>query len=557
MKKQLPVGYDSFKKLISENLYYVDKTLIIKDILDRKSQVNLFTRPRRFGKTLTLSMLQTFFENTKDNRDFFEGLKIMDAGEEYISHMGKYPVIRLSLKSAKQPSFKMAYDSILDEIAKEFKRYAEILESSKLLDSEKKQYYRIMEKTAGDIEYAKALEYLSSCLTKVYEQDTIILIDEYDVPLENAYFTGFYQEMIGFLRSLFESALKTNENLKLAVVTGCLRISRESIFTGLNNLEIHSVMDQDYAEHFGFIPSEVRQMLEYYQLQGKRDELKEWYDGYLFGRTEVYNPWSVINYIKTAKAGGMAYPKPYWSNTSSNSIVRELVERADSTVKQEIENLLVGEAIEKFVQEDITYEDIYKTQDNLWSFLFFTGYLKKVGECFREDKIYLKMAIPNLEVRYIYRNTIMEWFQNKVDQTDFQELSQAIQTKQSSLMEEIITGQLVETISFYDYAENYYHGFLCGLLKACKGFVILSNRESGNGRPDIIMKTPSVRGMAVIMEIKVVKNFGAMESGCKDALKQIEDQDYAAELKREGYGRIIKYGMCFYRKECMVKAGID
>ena len=553
MKKQLPVGYDSFRTLISEDLYYVDKTLIIKDILDKKSQVNLFTRPRRFGKTLTLSMLKAFFENKNDNRELFQGLKIMNAGEPYINHMGKYPVISLSLKSAKQPDYKMAYESMIDEIAKEYQKHMEVLESDKLLVSEKEQYRRIMEKDAKDIEYAKALEFLSACLTKVYEQNTIILIDEYDVPLENAYFTGFYQEMISFLRSLFESALKTNENLKFAVVTGCLRISRESIFTGLNNLEIHSVMNQDYAEHFGFIQSEVDEMLEYYQLQNKKNELKEWYDGYLFGKTEVYNPWSVINYVKAADADREMYPKPYWSNTSSNSIVRELVERADSTAKQEIERLLAGETIEKCVKEDITYEDIYKTQDNLWSFLLFTGYLKKMDEHFEQDKVWVTMAIPNTEIRYIYRNTIMEWFQNKVDQTDFQELFEAIQAGNSNVIEEIVTKQLVETISFYDYVENYYHGFLSGLLKACKGFIVLSNRESGAGRPDIIMKTPSVRGMAIIMELKVMKSFDEMENGCKRALEQIKDQNYEAELWNEGYRKIWKYGVCFYRKECMVR----
>lgn len=555
MQKQLPIGYDSFKKLISENLYYVDKTLLIKDILDKKSQVNLFTRPRRFGKTLTLSMLRAFFENVPSNRELFSGLKIMNAGEIYTNQMGKYPVISLSLKSAKQPNFEMAYESIIDEVSKEYQRHVYVLDSVRLFDAEKEQYRRIMEKNAKEIEYAKALEFLSACLAKVHEQSVIILIDEYDVPLENAYFTGFYNEMIDFIRSLFESALKTNENLKFAVITGCLRISKESIFTGLNNLEIHSILNQDYSEHFGFIQSEVDEMLEYYQLQDKKMELKEWYDGYLFGKTEVYNPWSVINYVKAAKTDSMAYPKPYWSNTSSNSIVRELIERADSTVKQEIEGLLLGETIEKSVQDDITYEDIYKTQDNLWSFLLFTGYLKKVDERFEQDKVQLTMAIPNAEIRYIYRNTILEWFQNKVDKADFRELYTAIQSGEVKTMEETITNQLVETISFYDYAENYYHGFLCGLLKACPGFAILSNRESGTGRPDIIMKTPSVRGMAVIMELKVVKSFDEMEAGCAQALEQIEEQNYESALWQEGYRKIVKYGICFYRKECMVKMG--
>lgn len=554
MEKQLPIGYDSFQELISNGLYYVDKTLIIKDIIDKKGKVNLFTRPRRFGKTLTLSMLRAFFEKEYDNSELFAGLKIMDAGEVYVSQMGKYPVISLSLKSAKQPSFKMAYQSMIDEIAKEYQRHAYILASDGLFDSEKEQYRRIVDKKAEDIEYAKSLDFLSACLAKVHRQNVIILIDEYDVPLENAYFSGFYKEMIDFIRSLFESALKTNDNLKFAVITGCLRISKESIFTGLNNLEIHSVLNQDFSEHFGFVQSEVDTMLEYYGIESKKAELKEWYDGYLFGKTEVYNPWSVINYVKAAKSDSAAYPKPYWANTSSNSIVRKLIERADSTVKQEIEDLLAGGVVEKPVHEDITYEDIDKTQDNLWNFLFFTGYLKKQSERFVDDTIYLTMMIPNSEIRYIYRNTILDWFQSKLDKTDLSGLYEALQTGACEKIEEAVTNQLIETISFYDYAENYYHGFLCGLLKACAGFIVLSNRESGTGRPDIIMKTPSVRGMAIIMELKVVKDFEQLEAGCLQALRQIEEQRYQDALYKEGYRRIIKYGICFYRKECMVKA---
>lgn len=560
MEKQLPIGYDSFEKIISQNLYYVDKTLMIKELLDKKSHVNLFTRPRRFGKTLILSMLRAFFEKDYDevggelvHSGLFSELKIMEAGEEYTQEMGKYPVISISLKSAKQPDFEMAYASLIDELSKEYQRHAYVLKSDKIIDSDKKRFSRVMDKNAEAIEYAKALEFLSACITKVHGQDTIILIDEYDVPLENAYFCGFYKEMIDFIRSLFESALKTNENLKFAVITGCLRISKESIFTGLNNLEVHSVLKQDYAEYFGFTQGEAEKLLEDYGLSHKQQELQEWYDGYLFGKTEVYNPWSVINFVNAAKTDITAHPRPYWSNTSSNNIVRELIVRADDNVKQEIEGLLAGGVVEKPIHEDITYEDVYKTQDNLWNFLLFTGYLKKQSESFEDDRIYLTMAIPNAEIKYIYRNTILEWFDNKIENTDLSELYRAFQEKNGEKIEDMITNQLVETISFYDYAENYYHGFLCGLLKACSGFVTLSNRESGNGRPDIILKTPSVRGMAIIMELKVVKDFEEMEAGCLQALEQIEEKQYEAALYKEGYRKILKYGICFYRKECMVK----
>lgn len=560
-KKALPIGYENYKEIIAKELYYVDKTLMIKDILDKDGKVNLFTRPRRFGKTLTLSMLRTFFEqdtdaqgNVTDHRDLFQGMRIMDAGEKYVSKMGQYPVIFLSLKSGKQPNFEMAHASIVGEIIDEFTRHRYVLDSAQLAENEKEMYRNVMNRNADAIEYAKALKLLSSCLSKVHGKNTIILIDEYDVPLENAHFAGFYDEMTGFIRSLFESALKTNDSLEFAVVTGCLRISKESIFTGLNNLEIISILNADYAEYFGFTQQEVEELLQYYDLEDKLEEAREWYNGYLFGNTQVYNPWSMINYVKTLRSDRQAFPKPYWSNTSSNSIVRELILRADHNVKQEIEGLLTGGTIEKPIHEEITYGDIYKTQDNLWNFLLFTGYLKKQSESFRDDTLYLTMTIPNVEVKSIYRNTILEWFEQQVDNTDLNELYQAIQEQDCTKIEDIITEQLIETISFYDYAENYYHGFLCGLLKACPGFVTLSNREEGNGRPDIVLKTRSVRGMAIIMELKVAKRFEEMEWGCLKALEQIETQNYEAALYQEGYRNILRYGICFYRKECMVKS---
>ena len=507
-------------------------------------------------------MIETFFEkdtdiygNVTDNRHYFDGMKISKAGENYTKHMGQYPVISLSLKSAKQPAFDMAYKSLVDEIAKEYERHRYVLDCDALLTSNKDKYINIMEQKAERIDYAKALEFLSDCLKSYHKQNVIILIDEYDVPLENAYFAGFYDEMITFIRSLFESALKTNDSLEFAVITGCLRISKESIFTGLNNLAINSILNVDYSEYFGFTQNEVEQMLEDYDLSHKVSEVKEWYNGYLFGKTEVYNPWSVINYVRTLISDSDAFPKPYWSNTSSNSIIRELIEEADSVVKQEIEGLLAGGTIEKPIHEDITYEDIHKTQDNLWNFLFFTGYLKRVKERFEEETIYLTLTIPNKEVAGIYRNTILEWFDKQLKTTDLNNLHKAILEGDCETFENEVSELLLETISFYDYAENYYHGFLCGLLKGCNHYTVISNRESGNGRPDILFKHLSVRGQAVIMELKVVKEFDRMESGCNEALKQIEEQNYAAVLYKEGYRQIRKYGVCFYRKECMVKAG--
>lgn len=559
MKKPLPIGYDNFEQVISEGFYYVDKTLLIKALLDDSGNVSLFTRPRRFGKTLALSMLRYYFEkaydydgNPMDYSGLFSGMKIMEAGEKYVREMGKYPVINLSLKSAKQPTYEMAYAMLTRRIAEEYKRHAYVVNSIKE-EKDRQRFILIMNESAEEKDYADALAFLSQILSRVYGEKTIILLDEYDVPLENAYFRGFYQEMVDFIRSLFESALKTNEFLKFAVVTGCLRISKESIFTGLNNLEVVSILNVDYAEYFGFTENEVKEMLAIYGKEQKLEELKEWYDGYLFGNTEVYNPWSVINYVKAVYADVTAFPKPYWSNTSSNQIVRELIETADESVKKEIEQLIAGGTIEKPVHEDITYEDIYRTQDNLWNFLFFTGYLKAVKQRFEIDTIYLTLKIPNAEIRYIYRSTIREWFHEKIKQTDFTSFYQAILAGKYEEMEQFITKQLSASISYHDSAENFYHGYLLGILSRFEGYQVESNREHGDGRPDIVLCPYSPQKPVIIMELKKAEKFAQMEGLCEAALTQIEEKNYGAEYLEEGYHEVVNYGICFCRKSCMVK----
>lgn len=560
MEKVIPIGYEDLKRIIDRNLYYVDKSLMIKDLVDSAASVNLFTRPRRFGKTLNLSMIRRFFEaeiddggTPIDNGYLFDDLAISECGQQYTCHQQQYPVINLSLKSAKQPDFEMAYASLVDEIAKEFARHQYVLLEG-LAEAEKEQFLRIREKRAERIEYAKALEFLSACLKKYHHKNVIILIDEYDVPLENAYFEGFYDEMIAFVRSLFESALKTNPSLEFAVITGCLRISRESIFTGLNNMEIQSILSPNFGESFGFTQDEVKAILDYYHLEEKYDELKAWYDGYLFGGIDVYNPWSVLNYIKNAAVDSNMFPKPYWSNTSSNNIIRELVEEADEETRGELEELMNGKTIEKPVHEDITYEDIHESMDNLWNFLFFTGYLKVCGQRLEDGVIYLQLTIPNTEIRLIYRRTVMSWFDQRVAETDRSPLIKALEDGDCLVCEEFISQQLLDTISYFDYGETYYHGFLSGLLKGMKNYRVYSNRESGNGRPDIILKTPSVRGYAMVLELKIAKHFEEMESICDEALQQIKKNDYEAALRSEGYRNIKSYALCFYRKECMVKA---
>ena len=549
----LPVGVENFEDLIQTGYYFVDKTLFIRELIDMKGKVNLFTRPRRFGKTLNMSMLRYFFEMGKaDNAELFQGMKIMDAGEEYLAHMGKYPVISISLKSMKQLTYDDAFYCLQEELAREFKRHDELLPRL-LYEEDREKYLRFIGRKAETKEYLDSLKFLSECLFQCYGRKSVILIDEYDVPLENAYFSGFYDKMVSVIRALFESALKTNDNLEFAVITGCLRISKEPIFTGLNNLKIMSITSRTYAEHFGFTPEEVEQILRDYGLEDNLKIVKQWYDGYRFGESEVYNPWSVINYVDSCYHDKKAFAKPYWSNTSSNSIVKNLIEQADISVKQEIERLIEGGTIEKPIHEDITYDDMNSTQDNLWNFLFFTGYLKKISEHQEGETIYMEMAIPNSEVRYVYKNAVLRWFEERTKKKELKPLYESLLNGKADELAEILSENLMETISFYDYQESYYHGFLAGMLKNIGNYIVQSNRESGNGRPDILVRYPSVRGKAVIIEIKVSKTYQGMEEKCDEALNQIEEQKYEEALRQEGYRDILKYGVAFYRKECMVK----
>jgi len=560
MDRRIPIGIEFYKRMMDGNYYYLDKTLLIKEILDKGASISLFTRPRRFGKTLAMTMLKAFFEDERDaagqhidNGSYFNDKKIAACGDAYMNRMGQYPVINLTLKSAKQPSYDMAYQVLANSISREFARHRYVLQGDALLEEEKREFQNFIDKDTNEPDYATSLQFLSECLRQYHGRNVVILIDEYDVPLENAWARGFYDEMVSFIRSLFESALKTNDSLEFAVITGCLRISRESIFTGLNNLRVTSVLSDDCAEYFGFVPAETEGMLAYYGLTDRTEEVQRWYDGYLFGETEVYNPWSVLNFVADNQGRVKCFPKPYWSNTSSNSIVRELVEQADFAVRMELEGLMEGKTIEKPVHEDITYGDIHESQDNLWNFLFFTGYLKKAGERFEEDTIYLKMKIPNIEIRYIYRNSILAWFDKKIKALDLSELLHAIETGDCVTFGSFLSEQLQDSISFFDYGESYYHGFLTGFLKSAGRYIVRSNRESGKGRPDILMYAPSVRGKAFVMELKVAGEYGKMEECCDAAIRQAVEKDYKKELENIGYSDIAIYGICFYRKECLVR----
>ena len=548
-QKPLPIGIDNFEKLITRGYYFVDKTLLIKDLLDNKADVNLFTRPRRFGKTLNMSMLQYYFEDRRDeligekidNSYLFEGLNIKGESEKYTKYMGQYPVINLSLKSAKQPTFELAFISLARRIAGEYRRHSFILKDEKL-NIDKSRYERIMNESGSQGDYMDSLYFLSECLEKYFGKKTIILIDEYDVPLENAFFEGFYNEMISFIRSLFESALKTNPSLEFSVITGCLRISRESIFTGLNNLKIISILDDRYAEHFGFTDDEVIKICDDYNMQHKYETIKQWFNGYIFGETNVYNPWSVMQYVDDLKANIKKLPKSYWANTSSNSIVKSLIERADDITKGEIEALIEGKTIEKPVHEDITYDDVYDNLDNLWNFMFFTGYFKKISERMDEDtqEKFVELAIPNLEVKYIFRTKILKWFNEQIKLYDMTKMFNAIVNKNPELFEVELNNLLLDTISFNDAYENFYHGFLAGVLSNMKGYIVKSNREGGSGRSDLFIKSVSRRGIAIVIEFKIANDIDDLEKKADEAIEQIEDRRYDMELRSEGYKNILK-----------------
>lgn len=563
MKKALPIGVDNFEKIIKDDYCYIDKTIFIKELLDLKGEVNLFTRPRRFGKTLNLSMLRYFFEDTGDekrnavNRELFRKLKIMGAGETYTDQMGKYPVFSLTLKSAKQESYDKAVYMIRNAVGTEFERHRAVVEAGKddLSSAEYRQYIEVAEGKAEEVAVRNALRLFCQCMYKITGRNTVVLLDEYDVPLENAYFRGFYKEMVDFIRAFFEAGLKTNDYLQFAVITGCLRISRESIFTGRNHLNIISILDKKYSEHFGFTEEEVLELMKDYGVESRFAMMKEWYDGYLFGDTQVYNPWSVIKFLYDLQADINAFPHPYWINTSSNDIIKDMIAHADRETKGQIETLLGGGTLDVQVHEEITYEDMHEKGDSLWNFLYFTGYLTKKEEYFIEPSIFLRVCIPNVEVKTIYQNTIMGWLRKRIEKQDFHDLYRAMEDGDAEKMGEILSAQLFSTISFYDNAENFYHGFLTGILSQSENYLVKSNREAGNGRYDIMVKSPSLRGRSFILELKVSASIDDLEEDAEKAVKQIYDKNYMEELRTEGYRKIDCYGVSFYRKDCEVRLG--
>ncbi|WP_370744654.1 AAA family ATPase [Ruminococcus callidus] len=554
--KPLPIGVEDFKRLVDNGYYFVDKTLMIKELLENKETVNLFTRPRRFGKTLNMSMLQRFFEATeKSNAYLFDSLKIA-AYPEYMAYQGKYPVISISLKSMKQKNFTLAFETYKYLIKSEYSRHKDFIFSRNVLDEEEKaRYLSFIQVDATETMYNQAIGFLSNCLKKAYQQNVIILIDEYDVPLENAYHEGFYDDMTNLIRSCFESALKTNPSLEFAVLTGCLRVSRESIFTGLNNLKTYSITKNKFSQYFGFTQEEMQEILQNFSLKQYAETIAKWYDGYRFGLTEIYNPWSVLNCIDSYLQNDMVACEPYWSNTSSNRIVKRLIEESNERTKSMVEELINGTPIHTQIFKDVTYGTIDVNQDYIWSFLLFTGYLKIISCETVGDETYYDMVIPNVEIKSIYKNTIRSWFIDHINRDSRTDILESVIHADAEKLEDLLCTWLTNTISCFDEQENYYHGFVTGLVSGFSGYMVVSNRESGNGRFDLVVKQRSRWHHAAILEFKVVEKYNQMTKACEDALRQIEEKDYEASLRDEQYENIAKLGICFCQKRCRVKSG--
>ena len=554
-KKKLPIGIENFKELQKEDFYYIDKTYFIRDFLAGWAKVNLFTRPRRFGKSLNMSMLKCFFELGTD-RNIFKDLNISKETAVCEAYMGKFPVIFLSLKGMNADTYESALEMAVQNIRGEARRFQYLLASDRLTSYDKEAFAELLQEHMTEGTLCSSLKILSELLEKHHDRQVILLIDEYDVPLAKAFERGYYDRMVLFLRNMFEHALKTNDSLKFSVLTGCMRISKESIFTGLNNLKVLSIAEVQFDEAFGFTDQEVREMLEYYGLSEHYEEIREWYDGYQFGNVEVYCPWDVINYCDALRTDQDAQPKNYWSNTSSNEAVRRFIQESDkAAVRREIERLVAGEIITKEIHQELTYKDMYASLDNLWSVLFTTSYLTQRG---KPEGNRFQLAIPNMEIRNIFTAQIMDFFKENVPKNGdaLREFCEALKTGNAKSVEKILSEYLRRTVSIRDtfvkkpMKENFYHGFLLGILGFGDSWSVSSNRESGDGYSDILVETDDGE-TGIVLELKYAED-GNLDAACKKALKQIEKKRYGEELEEEGILHILKYGIAFYKKRCRV-----
>ncbi|MCM1222181.1 MAG: ATP-binding protein [Lachnospiraceae bacterium] len=563
-KLKLPIGIENFERIRNDGFYYVDKTRMIRDLLENMALVNLFTRPRRFGKTLNMSMLKYFFGVGSDNAALFDGLEISGERELCDKYMGKFSVISITLKEAVGKNFEEAKTMLRRVIGKEAMRFQFLLQSDKLAASERGQVEAFINTdrtgafTMSDELLKDSLQILSQFLQKHYERKVIILIDEYDVPLDYAYRYGYYEDMVGLVRALLGAAFKTNDSLEFAVLTGCLRISKESIFTGLNNFKVHTIKDVYYKEYFGFTDTEVKQMLEYYGFSSQYNAIKEWYDGYRFGNLGIYCPWDVINYCGDLRAGSVTEPQNYWVNTSSNDIIRQFIDRADATTKDEIEQLINGGHVKKLIRQELTYRDLDSDIDNLWSLLFTTGYLTQDGT---DENGITTLTIPNKEIHWIYTQQIRIWFKDtaKKNIRKLDAFCRAFMENDTVAIENGFTSYLRQTISIRDSGvkkemkENFYHGILLGLFTGMSGWKVKSNAESGDGYSDISVEVDDEE-IGIIIELKYAEN-AAFDTACKEAMKQIKDRNYEENLIDDGMKTIYRYGIACYKKRCKVVSG--
>lgn len=558
MRKKLPIGIENFEEFSKENFYYVDKTMFIAELLNNWGKVNLFTRPRRFGKSLNISMLKCFFEINCE-KALFDGMDILQEKELCKQYMGKFPVISISLKGVDGLNYQQAYAALRRLIGNEALRFYYLSDSPELLPDEKKTYQALIHVKDGkftmdDEMLVDSLRTLSQLLSKHFSQKVILLIDEYDVPLDKAFQAGYYDEMIVLIRNLFSNALKTNEFLQFAVLTGCLRVSKDSIFTGLNNLKVHTITDVRYDQYFGFTEEEVSEMLAFYGLESYQDIIRDWYDGYRFGKVSLYCPWDVLNYCDELLADEEAEPENYWANTSENDMVRRFIDKADKNTKNEIEQLVNGGTIVKSIKQELTYKDMDDSIENVWSILLATGYLTQRG---RFSNRQFELAIPNKEVRELFIDLVKDWFKEttRADWSRIEKFCMAFPKGDVTRIGEMLHDYLWDAISVRDTAvrknrkENFYHGMLLGLLQSQGNWLIQSNAELGEGYSDISICTSEKIG--IIIELKYAED-GNLEKGCEEALKQIEEKKYAAGLKWKGMKNIIKYGIAFCEKECMV-----
>lgn len=554
-KRKLPIGIENFEQIIKDDFYYVDKTGLISELLRNWGMVNLFTRPRRFGKSLNMSMLEHFF-SVEGDKSIFDGLKISKDKKLCEEYMGKHPVISISLKGINAASYEAAFELTVKTIKGAVQKAGFLKMSDKLGEDEKKEYRAILDENMSEATLFWSLKNLSELLEKHYETKVILLIDEYDVPLAKAFENGYYDKMVFLIRNLLEQTLKTNNSLKFAVMTGCMRILKESIFTGLNNLKVLSITDERFDEYFGFTDEDVKEMLRYYDREDHYEEMRNWYDGYRFGSTDVYCPWDVLNHCDKIKENAAAFPENYWVHTSSNEAVKKIIQMSGNiTTKREIERLLAGEEIVKEIRQELTYQEMYQSVENIWSLLFMTGYLTQRQ---RLDASHYKLAIPNLEVRDIFKTQIMEYFKEGVakDGDTLKQLCDALKGGDAEKVERLFEGYLKKTISIRDtfveksLKENFYHGILLGILGVKEDWGVFSNRETGDGYSDIMIETEDSE-MGIIIEIKYAGD-GNLLNACEKALKQVEETKYEETLLENGVEKILKYGIACYMKHCKV-----